>query len=128
MRIKNTHMRIKFLLLLVCFMLPFTEHAYMRMRISACVFLRLTKNKIRTQYAYFSGIYKEIFLLCDVIRLLSVIGMVLAFETFNEGSFSPKSKLLCLHKRNRLFLQSFFSDLLFRYFYKVSKTRPKILT
>ena len=28
MRIKNTHMRIKFLLSLVCFILPFTEHAF----------------------------------------------------------------------------------------------------
>ena len=27
MRIKNTHIRIKFLLSLVCFKLPFTEHA-----------------------------------------------------------------------------------------------------
>ena len=29
---KNTDMRIKFLLSLVCFILPFTEHAYIRMR------------------------------------------------------------------------------------------------
>ena len=62
MPIKNTHMRVKFLLSLVCFILFFTEHAYLRMRIFACIFLRLTKNKIRTRYAYFSGIYKEIFL------------------------------------------------------------------
>ena len=62
---KNTHMRIKFLLSLVYFILPFTEHAYLRMRISACVFLRFAKNKIRTRYAYFSGFYKEIF--CGVM-------------------------------------------------------------
>ena len=48
--------------------------------------LRLTKNKIRTHYAYFSGIYKEIFLRCDVTRLLCVIVMVLTVETFNAGS------------------------------------------
>ena len=82
--------RIKFLLSLVCFILPFTEHAYFRMSISACVFLRLTKNKTRTRYAYFSGIYKEIFLRCDVTRLLSVVVMLLAFETFNVGSVLTK--------------------------------------
>ena len=70
MRIKNTPMRIKFLLSLVCFILSFTEHAYIRKRISACVFLRLTKNKIRTRNAYFSGINKEIYLWCDVTRFL----------------------------------------------------------
>ena len=51
------------LLLMVCFILPFTEHAY---TVYACLFpyaffLRLTKNKKRTRYAYFSGIYKEFF-------------------------------------------------------------------
>ena len=56
----------------------------------ACVFphaffLRLTKNKLRIRYAYFSDIYKEIFLQCDVTRLVSVVVMVLAFETFNVG-------------------------------------------
>ena len=61
-------------------------HAYFRMR-----FLRLTKNKIRTQYAYFSGIYKEIFLRCDVTRFLSVVVMILAFEIFNRGSIPIKS-------------------------------------
>ena len=67
------------------------------MRIYACVFphaffLRLTKNKIRTRYAYFSGIYKEIFLRCDVTRLLNVVVMILAFETFNLGSVLTKIK------------------------------------
>ena len=67
------------------------------MRICASVFphaffLRLTKNKIRTRYAYFSGIYKENFLRCDVTRLLSVMVMVLAFETFNLGSVLTKIK------------------------------------
>ena len=87
---KNTLMRIKFLLSLVYFMLPFTEHAYLRMRRSACVFLRLAKNKIRTRYAYFSGFYKEIFLRCDVTRLLSVV--VLVFETLNLSSVLTKIK------------------------------------
>ena len=90
MHIKNTIMHIKFLLSLVCFILSFTEHAYIRLRNSADVFLRLTKNKIRTWYEYFSGIYKEIFLRCDVTRLLSVVVMVLAFETFNLGSVLTK--------------------------------------
>ena len=67
------------------------------MRICACVFphaifFRLTKNKIRTRYAYFSGIYKEIFLRCDVTKLLSVMVMVLAFKTFNLGSVLTKIK------------------------------------
>ena len=58
------------------------------MRISAWVytlafFLRLAKNKIRTRHAYFSGIYKESCLRCDVTRLHSVMIVVLAFETFN---------------------------------------------
>ena len=82
MRLKNTHIRVKFLLcwfVLYC-LLP-------NMRIYACVFphaffLRLTKNKIRTRYAHFSGIYKE--------RLVSVVVMLLAFETFNLGSVLTK--------------------------------------
>ena len=37
-RIKDTHMCIKLLLLLVCFVLPFTEHSCFSMRISACAF------------------------------------------------------------------------------------------
>ena len=85
-------MRIKFLLSLVYFILPFTEHAYLRMRISACVFLRLAKNKIRTRYAYFSGFYKEIFLRYDVTRLLSVVVMILVFETLNMSSVLTKIK------------------------------------
>ena len=65
------------------------------MRISACVythafFLRLTKNKIRTWHAHFSGHYKENLLRCDVTRLLSVVVMVLAFKTFNVGSVLTK--------------------------------------
>ena len=61
-------------------------HAYFGMRF----FLHLTKNKIRTRYAYFSSIYKEIFLRCDVTRLLSVVVMILAFETFNLDSVLTK--------------------------------------
>ena len=81
------------------------------MRIYACLFpnaffLRLTKNKIRTRYAYFSSIYKEIFLKCDVTRLISIVVMVLAFETFNLGSVLTKFYTF-LHIRNRLFLQLF---------------------
>ena len=83
MRIKNTNMRIKFLLLLICFILPFTEHAY------------------------FSGIYKEIFLPCDVTRLLDVVVLLLAFEPFNLGSGSHQNQNFSfLHKRNKLYLQS----------------------
>ena len=89
---KNTLMGMKFLLSLVSFILLFTEHAYLRMRISACVFLRLAKNKIRTRYAYFSGFYKDIFLRCDVTRLLSVVVMILVFETFNLSSVLTKIK------------------------------------
>ena len=89
---KNTHMRIKFLLSLVYFILPFTEYAYLRMRISACAFLRLAKNKIRIRYAYFSGFYKEIFLRCDVTRLLGVVVMILVFETCNLSSILTKIK------------------------------------
>ena len=90
---KNTHMRIKFLLSLVYFILPFTEYAYLSMRMrSACVFLRLAKNKIRIRYAYFSGFYKEIFLRCDVTRLLGVVVMMLVFETLNLSSILTKIK------------------------------------
>ena len=53
--------RIKFLISLVCFIFLFTEHAYIRMRISACFFLRLTKNKIRTWYAHFQAFIKKVF-------------------------------------------------------------------
>ena len=67
------------------------------MRISACVythafFLRLAKNKIRTRHAYFLGIYKDIFLQCDVTRLLSLVVMVVVFETFHAGSVLTKIK------------------------------------
>ena len=109
MRTKNTHMRIKFLLSWVCFILPVTEHAYFSMRIAVythAFFLRLTKNKIRTRHAYFSGIYKEIFLRCDVTRLLSEIVRLLAFETFNAGSVLTKIKTLFLRKPNKNFMQS----------------------
>ena len=44
MRIQNTHIRLKFLLSLVRFVLSFTEHAYKHMRISACVFFTLDKD------------------------------------------------------------------------------------
>ena len=65
------------------------------MRIYACVFphaffLRLTKNKIGTRYAYFSGIYKEIFLRYDGTRLFSVVVMILVSETFDPGSVVTK--------------------------------------
>ena len=53
-------------------------------------FLHLAKTKIRTRYAYFSGIYLEIFLRCDVTRVLSVVVILLAFETFNLGSVFTK--------------------------------------
>ena len=86
-------MRIKFLLSLVYFILPFTEHAYLRMRISACVFLRLAKNKIRTLYAYFSGFYKLIFLRWYGTRLLSVVVMILVFETLNLSSVLTEIKI-----------------------------------
>ena len=56
-------------------------HAYF----SRAFFWRLTKNKIRTRYAYFSGIYKETFLRCDTTRILSI-----AIETFNPGSIPTK--------------------------------------
>ena len=104
---KNTHIRIKFLLSLVYFILPFTEHAYLRMRISACVFLRLAKNKIRTRYAYFSGFYNKIILRYAVIRLLSVVIMILVFETLNLNSVLTKAKLLFLHKCKRFFFSHF---------------------
>ena len=45
---KNTHTRIKFLPGLVCFVLPFTEHAYFSMRIFT---LGKEYSKIRTRYA-----------------------------------------------------------------------------
>ena len=102
------------------------------MRICAGVFpyaffLRLTKNKIRTRYAYFSGIYKEILLRCDVTRFLSVVVMILAFETFNWGWIPPKVKLLFLHKRNRLFFAIIFGIFFFDIFTKFLKLGLKYL-
>ena len=41
---------------IACYRTCVYMHAYFRMS-----FLSLTKNKMRTRYAYFSGIYKEIF-------------------------------------------------------------------
>ena len=79
-------MRIKFLLSLVCFILPFTELAYFSMRINAWFFLRLAKNKIRTRHAYFSGIYKETFLGCNVTKLLNVVVTLLVFATIKVSS------------------------------------------
>ena len=86
MRIKHFAYAYKILTLVGLFYIAFYRtcvytHAY---------FLRSTKNKIRIWYAYFSGIYTEIFLRCDVTRLLGVVVMVLAFETFNLGSFLTK--------------------------------------
>ena len=77
------------------------------MRISACVFLRLAKNKIRTRYAYFSGFYKEIFLRCDVTRLLSVVVMILVFETLNLSSVLTKIKTFIFAQTEEIFFQSF---------------------
>ena len=75
------YMRIKFLLSLVCFILPFTEHAYFSMRIYACVFFYAWQ---RMKYGHgmrvFQAFNKESCLRCDVTRLLSVMIMVLAFE------------------------------------------------
>ena len=86
MRIKNTHMRIKFLLSLVCFILLFTEHAYIRVRISACVLFYAWQ---RIKYGHGMHIFqafKKNFLRYDVIRLLSVVVVVLAFKTLNLDS------------------------------------------
>ena len=43
-RIKNTLLRIKFLLLLACLILFFTEHSYFSMRISPRIFFTLGKE------------------------------------------------------------------------------------
>ena len=99
------------------------QQAYIRMRI----FLRPAKNKTRTQYAYFSGIYKKICLRCDVTRLLSVVVILLAFETFNVGSDLTKLKTFCFYRNVVNFFCNHFCDPLFGRFYKVSKTRSKVL-
>ena len=66
----------------------------LNMRISACFFLRLTNNKIRTRQ-YGMRIFQafiKFFLQCDVTRLLRVVIMVLAIETFTVGSVLTKIK------------------------------------
>ena len=125
MRVKDTLMHIKLLLLLVCSILSFTEHLYFSMRISACVFFTPAKNKIWTRYEYFTGIYKKK-LQCDVTRLLSVVVMLLAFETFNVGSALSKIKTFCLYTNVINFFCNHFCDLLLGNFCKVFKTGPKV--
>ena len=51
-----------------------------------------------TRYTYFSGIYKEIFLRCDVTGLLSVVVMLLAYKTFNLASVLTKIKFFVFTK------------------------------
>ena len=85
---KNTHMRIKFLVLLVCFILPFTKHAYIRMGI----FYPGQRVKYGHGMHIFQAFVENFFLQCDVTRLLSVVVMLLAFKTFNVGSVLTKIK------------------------------------
>ena len=54
-------MRIKFLLSVVCFILLLTENAYVRMRISACPFFRLTKIKYGHGMRVFQTFIKKFF-------------------------------------------------------------------
>ena len=101
------------------------------MRISACIythafFLRLSKNKILTRHAYFSGIYKEIFLRRVVTNVRSVVVMLLDFETVNMVRFSPKSIIFFYTNVIEISCNHFW-HLLFGNFYKVSTIRPKVL-
>ena len=56
-----------------------------------------------------------------------VVVMLLAFETFKLGSFLTKIKTFCAYTKVINFFCNQFRDLLFGNFYKVSKTRPKVL-
>ena len=63
------------------------------MCISVRVFLRYANNKMQIWYAYFSGIYKDLFLQCGGTRLLGVGVMLFAFETAKLGSVLSTSKI-----------------------------------
>ena len=70
-------------------------------------FFTLDKEWIRTRYAYFLGIYKDIYLECDVTRLVSVVIMLLANKTLNVGSVLAKSKFFFYTNIIDFFLQLF---------------------
>ena len=84
MHIKNTHTRIKFLLVLVCFILSFTEHAYFSMRIF------YARQRIRHGHGMriFQAFMK--FWLYDVKRLHDIVVALHACETFSLGSILNK--------------------------------------
>ena len=105
-----------FLFLVFSFILPFTEHAYIiRMRISATVFLRLTKNKTRTRYAYFSGIYKGIYCIA-LARVCLVQWLWYLSMTLSTCVRFPTKSTFFLHKRNRLFFAIIFEIFCFDVF------------
>ena len=102
------------------------------MRISACVyshayFLRYAKNKYGHGHGMQAFTYNKIFLLFDVTRLLSVVVMLLAVEAFNLRSVFTKIKTFSFYTNAINFFCNQFWDRLFGNFYKVSKTRPKVL-
>ena len=115
-------MSIKFLLLLACFMLPFTEHEYCSKR----VFYARHRIKYGNGMRIFLAIFKEIFLRCDVTRLLGVMVMLLAFKTFNLASVFTKINALNLYASAVNFFAINFGIYCLE-IYKVSKSRPKVL-
>ena len=67
------------------------------MRIYACVYLHAffyawQRIKYEHGMSIFSGFQKQVFLRCDVTRLLSLVVMILVFEAFNLSSVLTKIK------------------------------------
>ena len=102
------------------------------MRISACVythafFYAWQRIKYGHGMRIFQAFIKKFFLRCDVTRLLSVVVMVLAFETFNVDSVLTKIKTFFFYAKVIENFCNHFWDFLFGNFYKVYTTRPKVL-
>ena len=71
--------------------------------------------------------FMKIFLRCDVTRLLDVMVMFPAFETFNLDAVLTKIKIISFCTNVVHFFCNNFRDLLLRKFYKAFKTRSKVL-
>ena len=63
----------------------------------------------------FQAFIKKFFFAVDVTRLLSVVVMLLVFESSNAGSVLTKTKSSFLRKRNRNFLQSFLGSFVWKF-------------
>ena len=126
------HMLIKFLILLVCFILPFTEQS---MRVSACVsqcaFILYATQRIKygPNMRIFQGFIKNFFgkATLELRRLLRGVVMLLAMITFNLGSVLTKFKTLYLYTNVTNFFAINFGFYCFEIFTKFLKLGLKYL-